>query len=85
MQIIERCRDPYGRLSDSRKAMLERLLEAPDQRLWDRARGLIIRAIPIITLEMAVKSVDRNQNIRNSPDPFTLYRALRFAVDDAHR
>jgi hypothetical protein len=81
MQIIDRCRDPYGSLSDSRKALLEQLLEAPDQCLWERARGLIIRAIPIVTLETAVRSVCRNTDARRVPDYFTLYRALRFAVD----
>ncbi len=81
MQIIDRCRDPYGPLSEARKALLARLLQAPDQRLWERARGLIIRAIPIVTLEVAVKSVSYNLDIDKTPDPFTLYRALHFAVD----
>lgn len=81
MQIIDRCRDPYGSLSDSRKALLEQLLDAPDQCLWERTRGLIIRAIPIVTLETAVRSVRSNTDARRVPDPFTLYRALRFAVD----
>jgi len=81
MQIIDRCRDPYGSLSDSRKALLKQLLEAPDQYLWERARGLIVRAIPIVTLETAVRSVRSNPDATCVPDPFTLYRALRFAVD----
>lgn len=81
MPIIDHCRDPYGSLSDSRRALLQRLLEAPDQCLWERARGLIIRAIPIVTLENAVRAVRRNADADQVPDPFTLYRALRFAVD----
>jgi len=81
MPIIDRCRDPYGVLSDSRRALLEQLLKAPDQCLWERARGLIIRAIPIVTLENAVRAVRRNADAESAPDPFTLYRALRFAVD----
>ena len=81
MYIIERCRDPYGELSKLRKTLLEQLLDAPDQCLWERARGLIIRDIPIVTLEMAVQSVCRNSGAEQVPDSFTLYRALRFAVD----
>lgn len=81
MQIIDRCRDPYGPLSATRRALLAQLLAAPDQCLWERARGLIIRAIPIVTLEVVVKSVSYNIAIHETPDPFTLYRALRFAVD----
>lgn len=80
MPIVELCRDPYGKLSDSRRAILEQLLERRDQRMWERARGLIIRAVPIITLEMAVNSVRRDSDPEGAPDPFTLYRALRFAV-----
>jgi len=85
MPIIDRCRDPYGPLSNGRRALLEQLLEAPDQCLWERARGLIIRAIPIITLENAVRAVRRNTDAECVPDPFTLYRALHFAVDDGAR
>ena len=81
MHIVERCRDPYGKLSASRREVLEHLLARRDQRLWERARGLIIRAVPIITLEMAVNSVRRHNDPSGAPDPFTLYRALRFAVD----
>jgi hypothetical protein len=81
MHIIDQCRDPYGKLSKSRRALLEQLLENPAQCAWERARGLIIRAVPIVTLEMAVKSVRRNSDADSTPDPFTLYRALRFAVD----
>jgi len=81
MHIIDQCRDPYGKLSKSRRALLEQLLENPAQCVWERARGLIIRAVPIVTLEMAVKSVRRNSDADSTPDPFTLYRALRFAVD----
>ena len=81
MQIIDACRDPYGPLSNSRKILLQQLLKTPDQGLWERTRGLIIRAIPIVTLEMAVKSVRQNRDVLQAPDPFTLYRALRFAID----
>ncbi|HED19615.1 MAG TPA: hypothetical protein ENI74_08955 [Gammaproteobacteria bacterium] len=81
MYIVDQCRDPYGQLSKSRKTLLEQLLKRPDQRIWERARGLIIRDIPIVTLEMAVNSVRRNSDAVRLPDPFTLYRALRFAVD----
>lgn len=80
MRIVERCRGPYGRLSERRRAMLEQLLQRPSQNGWERARGLIIQDAPIITLEMAVRSVQRNADLRRAPDPFTLYRALRQAV-----
>ncbi len=81
MHLIDQCRDPYGSLSDSRKTLLQRLLEAPDQCLWERARGLIIRAVPIVTLENAVRSVRTRGDAARLPDQFTLYRALRYAVD----
>ncbi len=81
MYIIDQCRDPYGKLSKSRKTLLEQLLRQPDQCAWERTRGLIIRDIPIVTLEMAVHSVRKNSDAEQLPDPFTLYRALRFAVD----
>jgi len=80
MGIIERCHDPYGKLSEQRRRQLSRLLRSPDQQLWERSRGLVIRAVPLVTLEMAVKSVSGRPEIRSAPDPFTLYRALRFAV-----
>lgn len=82
MRSVERCRGPYGRLSDRRRALLEQLLQRPSQRSWERARGLIIRDAPIITLEMAVKSVRRNADGYRAPDPFTLYRALRHAMGE---
>lgn len=81
MYIIDLCRGPYGKLSGSRKTLLEQLLKRPDQCTWERTRGLIIRDIPIVTLEMAVTAVRRNSDAEPLPDPFTLYRALRFAVD----
>ena len=81
MRIVERCRGPYGRLSERRRAMLEQLLQQPSQSGWERARGLIIQDTPMITLEMAVRSVRSNADLRRAPDPFTLYRALRQAVD----
>jgi hypothetical protein len=82
MRIVELCRGPYGRLSERRRTMLEQLLERPDRLRWERARGLIIRDAPLITLEMAVRSVRRNHTSLDAPDPFTLYRALRQAVDE---
>jgi hypothetical protein len=82
MQIIDQCRDPYGKLSSQRKRLLEHLLRRPDQWVWERARGLIIRDVPIVTLEMAVQSVRPSNDANRPPDPFTIYRALRFAVDD---
>jgi hypothetical protein len=61
--------------------MLQNILKTPDQQTWERARGLIIRDSPLITLEMAVKSVRSGADTGRVPDPFTLYRAVRFAVD----
>ena len=81
MSIIDRCRDPYGPLSDSRRDLLQRLLDAPDPYLWERARGLIVRAVPVVTLERAVYAVSKHyRRRRRAPDTFTLYRALRYAV-----
>jgi len=81
MHIIDQCRDPYGRLSNSHRELLAQLLEAPDSCLWERARGLIIRATPIVTLEQAVRAVRRRTSAGQAPDSFTLYRAMRYAVD----
>ncbi len=81
MLIIDQCRDPYGRLSCSRRELLIQLLQKPDSALWERARGLIIRAIPIVTLERAVRAVRKSAITDEVPDAFTLYRALRYAVD----
>jgi len=81
MRIIDQCRDPYGRLSSCRRELLAQLLEAPDNSLWERARGLIIRATPIVTLERAVRAVQYPTSADQAPDSFTLYRALRYAVD----
>jgi hypothetical protein len=80
MRIIERCRGPHGKLTERRRALIEQLLERPSQSRWERARGVVIQARPMITLEMAVNSVRRNADRRRAPDPFTLYRALRHAV-----
>lgn len=81
MTLIDQCRDPYGPLSTSRKALLEQLLGAPDPALWEQARGLIIRSSPLVTLENAVKAVRKQANNGQTPDAFTLYRALRYALD----
>lgn len=81
MHIVDQCRDPYGTLSSSRRELLTALLEAPDSGLWERARGLIIRAIPIVTLERAVQAVRRRTSTDQVPDTFTLYRAIRYAID----
>ncbi len=80
MPIIDQCRDPYGTLSHNRRELLKRLLETPDQHLWEQARGLIIRAIPAVTLEQAVQAVCARTSIFQVPDVFTLYRALHFAI-----
>ncbi|HHO67558.1 MAG TPA: hypothetical protein ENK12_00875 [Gammaproteobacteria bacterium] len=80
MSLIDRCHDPYGKLSPRRRGQLNRLLQSPDRHLWERSRGLVIRATPLVTLEMAVRSVSRRPLADAPPDPFTLYRALHFAV-----
>ena len=81
MHIIDQCRDPYGRTSSCRRKLLAQLLVAPDNSLWDLARGLIIRATPIVTLERAVRALQYPTSADQAPDSFTLYRALRCAVD----
>ncbi len=81
MHIVDLCRDPYGALTDTRKALLKQLLNAPNRCTWERARGLIINDVPLVTLEAAVSKVRRKDDANRTPDPFTLYRALRFAVD----
>ena len=72
---------PTGRCQTAAKHYLNNSWKPPDQCLWERARGLIIRAVPIVTLENAVRSVRKCRDAGQVPDPFTLYRAVRYAVD----
>lgn len=80
MSVIDQCRDAYGCLSDANREVLEQALERTDEDIWARARRVVISATPMITLGMAVRSVSR-QPPEAVPDPFTVYRALRYAVE----
>jgi len=80
MNIIERCQNLRGQLSSEQRDILRRMLRAPDPEAWSRSRRLIITVAPLQTLEMAIESV-APQCTDTVPDPFTVYRAIRIAID----
>jgi hypothetical protein len=80
MQILDQCRDMYGSLSKSNRNLLAAALQGMDKPLWLKVKRVVIANRPIMTLEMAIKQVT-NKSITEIPDPFTVYRALRYAID----
>ena len=85
MQVLDQCRDMYGSLSKSNRTLLAAALQGMDKPLWLQVKRVVISNRPIMTLEMAIKQVT-NKTITGIPDPFTVYRALRYAIDrQTHR
>ncbi len=84
MSIIDDCRDMYGTLSSSNRALLQAMLDGADCDTWQRARRIVISPLPAITLHMAVRAVTSLLNQENvldsAPDAFTVHRALRYAI-----
>ncbi len=80
MNIIERCQNLRGQLTGEQRANLRRMLRGPDPEAWSQSRRLIITVAPLQTLEMALEAV-APQRKDAVPDPFTVYRAIRVAVD----
>ena len=80
MNIVRKCQDLYGELSPSNQKLLQLMLSNPSEDTWFRARKIVVNPAPLITLEMAVKRVS-NSSIREIPDPFTIYRALKYSID----
>jgi len=82
MRIIKQLHGLDGKLSRSNTNILVTLLHTPSPQLWHSAKNMIIGNRPIMTLGKAVKCVSpATHQDRNMPDPFTLYRALRFCLD----
>jgi len=80
MNIIEQCREIISNLSDTNQQLVTKMLAAPTTETWTEARRITISQAPLITLEMAVKRIN-GEPADQVPDPFTLYRALRYAVE----
>ncbi|KPK38730.1 MAG: hypothetical protein AMJ69_07590 [Gammaproteobacteria bacterium SG8_47] len=80
MNIIDRCQNLRGQLSREQRGVLQRMLRAPDEAAWAQSRRFIITVAPLQTLDMAIEAV-APQWMGAIPDPFTVYRAMRFAVE----
>ena len=82
MHIVEKLHGLDGKLSHANTDILRMLLQNAEPHLWHSAKNMIIGNRPIITLGNAVKCVTSAHVIfKGSPDPFTLYRALRFCLE----
>lgn len=81
MRIVEQLHGLDGKLSHANAHLLQMLLHHPEPHLWHSAKNMIIGNRPIITLGRAVKCVTPiHVTSTGAPDPFTLYRALRFCL-----
>ena len=83
MNIVNECRDRFGGLSERNRALIHAALDGADDKVWNQASRIVVSPMPLMTLGMAVKSVTPRPDV-NPPDPFTVYRALRYAVDLRH-
>ena len=62
------------------------LCKSPSAELWLRAQRIIICDKPLTTLRAAVNGVTQGRlSIDSAPDEFTLYRALRHALEKRRR
>lgn len=80
MTVVDYCAGIDGTLSESSKNLIEHMLHGGDVSTWRQAREIVISPLPLMTLGMAVKRVTRTLSIE-VPDPFTIYRALRFSMN----
>lgn len=84
--LIDQCVDLHGKLSAGNSALLRELCKTPSAELWLKAQRMIICDKPLTTLRSAVNGVTRGRlNIHGAPDEFTLYRALRHALEKRRR
>lgn len=80
MTVVDECAGIDGTLSANNKTLLEQMLHGGNTATWRQAREIVISPLPLMTLGMAVKRVMHNGVIDTGvPDPFTVYRALRFS------
>lgn len=80
MSVIDECRDRFGNLSEKNRELLRAALQGASDDVWGRASRVVVSPMPLMTLGMAVKSVAPRPS-QGPPDPFTIYRALRYAVN----
>ncbi|KPJ93557.1 MAG: hypothetical protein AMJ53_07020 [Gammaproteobacteria bacterium SG8_11] len=84
--LIKQCVDMHGAMSRGNTALLTELCESPSEELWLRAQRIIVCDLPLTTLRSAVNRVTQGRiDIQGSPDEFTLYRALRYAIEKRQR
>lgn len=84
MKLVEKCRDMTGALPKAHQDILEKLLETPTDETWEIARLIVVSPAPVLTLDMAVKRVS-NQTTEKIPSSFTVYRAIRYAIEKHSR
>lgn len=80
MTVVDYCAGLDGTLSANNKLLIENMLHGGDAPTWKMARDIVISPLPLMTLGMAVKRITRNVLTEDIPDPFTIYRALRFSM-----
>lgn len=88
--LIDQCTNLYGPLPAKIRQRIRAVLENPCQETWEEAHALIISETGMMTLWQAWIAVDPKAPVSRPcdrswpriPDPFTLYRAIRLAVDD---
>ena len=80
MTVVDYCAGMDGTLSANNKSLIEGMLLGGDAPTWQMAREIVISPLPLMTLGMAVKRVARSKLATDIPDPFTIYRALRFSM-----
>lgn len=80
MVVLKRVGNGYLVLSPEEKDALNAVLANPSCDTWEDARSVVLARLPDpLTLEDAVRAVSLF-GWRESPDGFTLRRALRFAA-----
>ena len=80
MSIIERCSYHGWRIPEVNRRVLRIMLETPDMTTWVQARKIVVCRQPLLTLEMALWAIAQHPGDQ-IPDPFTVYRALKYTVD----
>ncbi|MBI3562168.1 MAG: hypothetical protein HY080_10705 [Gammaproteobacteria bacterium] len=80
MTVVDACAGMDETLSAHNKLLLEHMLLGGDSATWQQAREIVISPLPLITLGMAVNHVTPIALRLEVPDPFTIYRALRFTL-----
>ena len=82
MRIVKQLHGLDGKLSRTNMSILLALMQHANPPLWQSAKNMIIGNRPIMTLGKAVKCVTPSTlQISETPDPFTLYRAMRYCLN----